>query len=242
MAQRLLATGWLLLTIILVGCQTGPAPSAQHGSRRAKAKLHELELSSVAYLGLSKSAVADETALRLMEPVVEAQLLSKPPTFVLLPPTEIEARVARTGCQETYRAVLSLWRDDKKVDQLKMRDFCEAVGVDAILVGTIDEWMQSRASGSMNEPAYTKVAATLRLYLAGEGRYAWRKKESHTIEFLAIDQESVEQEAYAGGSSASGSRDLGRVRSSAGDPPRYEDVIPIVAEALARALSEESRP
>ena len=238
MVKRPAAIGVLFLLAALIGCQTGPAPSATRSSSHAKAKLSELGLSSVAYLGLSKSAVADETALRIMQPVVESHLLANPPYFVLLPPAEIEMHVKREGAEALYNDVLSHWRDNKKVDPLKVRDFCDALGVDAILVGTIDEWMQVRATLDMNEPAYTKVAASLRLYLPGQGRPSWRKKESHAIETLAFEQEQDSQEAYPGSSGASRSRDLGRLRSVAGDPPRFEDVVPEVAAALAKALIE----
>lgn len=229
--------------LIAAGCQSGSGGGAAKITAESGFQLKSLEV--VAFLGLAKG-ISDEQSVPIMEPIVEDHLMAISPPFILLPIREVEARAAREGARELYKEVTDFWRDRGKVDKRRLEELCAALGVQAIMVGLIEDWTQVEAVPEADQQAYTRVAASLSIYPAETGRRAWRARCTETVEaegYGASMVSSGDQESGRGRSG--GSKSAGRgvdlrfddTRRSGWDPPRFEDVVPKVAKALAVALS-----
>ncbi len=219
----------------LFGCQSAP----ERGPRRivrqsaAKEEAYELKnLGTVAFLGLSKS-VQEKDVIKLLEPVIEDHLMASSCPFILIDSHEVTTRTGRFGVSTLYNDIVDFWQDKKKVDKFKLQEFCEKISTDAILVGNIEEWQQSRAIAGSDEPSFTQISARFSIYLAETGRKIWEHKISEILEAEVIDAGGTTQTDLSGGGGVAG-RGLKAHRNT--DPPKYDDVIIRVAEELANAI------
>ncbi len=233
----------LTCALALTGCQTAGTGGAGGGSAArifADPGFQLENLEAVAFLGMGQS-VPDELATRIMEPLVEDHLLAITPPFMIMPAGEAHRRASAEGCGDAYRSLVDFWKDAKKIDKFKLEEFCAAVGVQGVLVGTISEWSQTRAMPDADEPAATRIAARLCLYTADTGRRVWQARHEQVFEAQQLDgtEEAARHgEVFEGISSGARRRGTGTgpLRQTGADAPRFEEVAPEVAHTLAIAL------
>ena len=230
--KRLLALGTMFLLLLVVGCRsgTGAGGGAAKVTTLPDFKLDSLKV--VAFVGLGHSVTA-ENCVDILEPILEGHLLGAQLPFVMLPKPEVAARANRAGAANVYREVSDFWRDSKKVDKFKLEELCSAVGAQAILVGSIDEWERTeRASWNADEPAYTRITARMCIYPSETGRWAWRARVAKT----------VEAETYEGSRSTSRPDGSAAISTHGGaDAPRFEDVSVAVAKDLTAAIAKPKK-
>ncbi|MCK4303706.1 MAG: hypothetical protein KAY24_05660 [Candidatus Eisenbacteria sp.] len=233
--KQLFVLGIAVLLLVAPGCKSG-AGSAATVMKSPGFNLGDLEV--LAYLGLG-SSVEDAMAVAMMGPVLEGHLQAAPHDFVILSASECARRASLDGVQELHRDVLDFWLDHKKVDKLKMQQLCSILGVQAILVGVIEDWIQSRGSTAADEAAHTQITASLSIYSAATGRREWRARS--TVMRAAQQFETSDRDTGRGSrmSGIGSKRDMAGLSAnlrSGSAPPRFEEVIPEVAAELAEAM------
>ena len=230
---------FVLAGLILLGCGAGCQP-ANHGpvvQVTRTPEFHPDSLKVVAFLGLG-SSVPDPRAVPMMEPAIQRHLAAAKLRFVILWPDEAERRVRISGGEETYRAVRDYWRDSKKLDKFRAAELCRILDVDAILIGTVVDWLQTEASPTSTQNPSTKVIASLSLYPEGASRPVWQAQVSQTIEDTGRDADSG-GDAYH---HTARQRELERspqvqARERGPGAPGFDEVVDIVAAELAKALA-----
>ncbi len=219
---------WLAMShVLLAGCQSAPAGRTARAAAKPEFELESLDV--VAFLGMAKS-VEDHQMLQMVGPAIEDHLLATKTPFVLLPEQEVVNRMSREGAGPLCREVINFWRDSRKVDKLKTKELCAKLGAQAILVGDITDWMQNQALPDEDEPSYTRVSASLAIYSAETGRRVWRTRKT-----IYEKAQQLQGAAPSGRfTDTAGGSITGR---KASEPPRYENVIPRLAETLAKTLA-----
>jgi hypothetical protein len=232
MRRMSLMAGWIVLLTVL-GCRPPTHEPVTTVTRSPEFSLDSLR--AVAYLGMA-SSVPDPRAVPLMEPAVQRRLLAADLPFVILRLDEVDRRVRSLGATETHRAVCDYWRDAKKLDKFKAAELCRVLAVDAILIGTVVDWLEVDAAASAQNASSTKVIASLSLFPAGAGRSAWQAQVTHTVEMQETSRaaeatytERLQRERERRSPALQG-------REERGETPEPEDVVESVAAALVAAL------
>jgi len=222
--------------LFLSGCQSSaPGRNSRQRSRPAEVKKEAFDIKTigtVAFLGMAKS-IQENDVIEMLQPVVEDHLMAHQNPFVLLDSHEVASRANRFGVTPVYMDVVDFWQDKKKVDKHKLQELCEKISADAILVGNIEEWLQSRADAGTDQASYTQISARFSIYLAQTGRKVWDHKVTEILEAELTDTGLTGQTDLSGGSGVAG-RGLKAHRNT--DPPKYDDVIIRVAEELAKSI------
>jgi hypothetical protein len=232
--RRWIALAGVVLLAVGPGCR--PANRGPVLQVTRSPEFHPDSLKTVAFLGLG-SSVPDPRAVPMMEPAMERALAAEKYRFVILGPDDAERRSRISGSEETYRAVRDYWRDSKKIDKFRAAELCRVLDVDAILIGTVVDWLQTDASASSTQNPSTKVIASLSLYPAGAGRPAWQAQASQTLEITGREGDSGDPYRRT-----VRQRELERspqvqARGRGAEAPGFEEVVDIVAAELARALA-----
>jgi hypothetical protein len=218
-----------LVGLVVPGCQSAgsPQPSAQPG--RTSFDLASLKV--VAFMGVAPGGSHDKQAVPLFEPMLERQLAGITPPFVLMSLQDTETRARSQGLAQEFRDIGNYWRDQQKVDKMKLQRLCDALGIQGILVGGLREWMQVEATPNSDEPSYTKISAVLSVYDAASGRRVWRTRSSRTVEaaLLQGDEDATARDNPLGTGFVGGMR-------TGSDAPPVEDVAALVVGDLVDAL------
>jgi hypothetical protein len=232
----------ILFISFLIGCGgTSSGLSARPASRQRTTnrpasnnaeKAYDIsKLNTIAFLGLSSSVQAKDVVPQL-QPVLEDLIMATEHPFVVLDRNEVNTRVRREKAQVLFDDVIDFWMDKKKVDTFKVSELCKLLMVDGILIGNITEWMQSQAAFDAEDASYTQISTSLSIYLGETGREIWNKTATKILEAEKLDSRT-DQVDLSGGGGAAG---RGMKARKPGDPPKYDRVIPYVAEELAKAL------
>lgn len=231
----------ILFLSFLIGCGGTSGISArpissqrQRGSRSSGSSDKAFDLStltSVAFIGLASSVQAKDVVPQI-QPLLEDQILATEHPFVVLNRNEVETRINREGAQTLFAEVLDFWMDKKKVDKFKITQLCEKLMVDGVILGNVVDWMQSQAKYDAENPSYTQISTSLSIYLGETGREVWKISATKILEAEQLDSRS-DQVDLSGGSGSTG---RGMKSRKVGDPPKFDQVIPYVAQELAEAL------
>jgi hypothetical protein len=232
--RRWIALAGVALLAIGPGCRPANRGPVVQVTRSPEFRPDSLKV--IAFLGLG-SSVPDPRALPLMEPAMERALADVKLPYLILWPDEAERRARNSGAEETYRAVRDYWRDSKKLDKFRAAELCRVLSVNAILIGTVVDWVQTDASPSSTLNPSTKVIASLSLYPAGTGRPVWQAQASQTLETTARETDSGDPYRRT-----VRRRELERspqvqARERSPEAPGFEEIVDIVAAELARALA-----
>ncbi len=225
----------IALLAIGLGCRPASEGPVTEVMRLPGSALDSLE--TVAFIGLA-AATVENTAVPIMEAILETELLAAQRPFVVLSMEDVERRARVRGCADLLYDMRSFWRDEKKVDKLKLAQLCEQLVVQGILVGQILEWEAVRPAPGSGDEAFTRVSANLALYVPETGRAAWRARASYSMR----PEQAVEDYRDARELTA---RDRERLKSvGAQNLARAPEPLPpeIVAQAVAAALSESLKP
>jgi hypothetical protein len=234
----------VILSVILVGLAPSCQRSAQGPTIRLEAApgFRLADFGVVGYLGLGKVVAADE-AINLMEPLFEEYLLGMAGTTVVLPRSEVSRRARTQQVHALELEVRDFWRDAKKVDRFKLAALCDTLGIDGVVVGSVEDWERNKISWGAEGTSFTRVTVTLSLYASGEGRPVWRARCSEMMESEVYEPSTVTAGPLDPGAERvakrSGSMDPGaqRAQKATPEPPPFEDVGRVVAAALVQALS-----
>lgn len=222
-------TAWLPLALVASGCQSAGGPQPKAGLVQAEFDLASLKV--VAFMGVAPGGTSDKQAIPVFEPLLEQGLAGAATPFILLPFRDGEARARSQGVLEDFRDISSYWRDQQKVDKLKLQRFCSALGIQGIAVAGLREWMQVEARPNADEPSYTKISAQLAVYDAASGRRVWRTRSSRTVEAAQFqgNEDATARENPMGTGFVGGLR-------TGSDAPRVEDVSALVVADLVQDL------
>jgi len=191
---------------------------------------------TVAYLGFA-GGTSGEAARTMMEDLVEQRLLASQEVFVVLPRDEISRRARAEGVEELLGEVRDFWRGSRKIDKLKTGELCAALGTRAVVVGVVEDWIETGSARGSSESPYSRVAATLEIYSAETGRRLWKARSSQTLEARAL--EGSLQEEHEGTV-----RGRERMRSNTVQATQQEQQAPAiegVAGQVAGALDQALR-
>ncbi len=226
----MMMVGLSALCLVALACQsTGGPPASQSG----KDAFDLSNLDVVAFMGVSPGSGADELAVPMVEPMLERQLEGIRPPFVLLSGAETETRARTEGVYNDFKAVSDYWRDRQKVDKMKLQSFCQALGIQGILVASVRDWMQVEAQPNADEPAYTKIGMRMEIYAADTGRRVWRTRTTRTVEATQFQDD----ESAASRTNPMSTGFVGGLRTGADAPP-LEQVAQMVVEELAATLDQ----
>jgi hypothetical protein len=230
---------WIPLCLCLVGLACQSASDRPSANVVKSSSFRPEELNAVAFLGLASGSMAGEEAQRLMEPLIESHLLATQLPFVVLPLSETERRARAQQSIATLRGIQDYWRDAKRVDKFEIARLGEQLGVDAVLVGVVEEWTQVDATSGTVETSFTRIAAGLKLYSVETGRCLWRAEKTETMEPEGIDIEmdTGSEQLTARQAEAQARSATVQARGRALPPPRFELVAETIATALAQALA-----
>ena len=194
-------------------------------------------LGAVAYLGFA-AGTSGETARTTMEDIVERRLLATPTAFVIMRRDEIARRANADNAGPLLAEVRDFWRGSGKFDKFKLADLCAALGVRAVLVGMIEDWVEAGSAKGSSDVPYSKVAATLELYSADTGRRLWKARSSQSAQTQALEGSlEAEHATTVQGRERMRSQTV-QATQRGQEAPAIEGVAEQVAAALEKALRE----
>lgn len=240
---------WIVAALILVAllgttaCQqrsnVGPAVNVIQG-----ADFKMSSFSTVAFLGLGKS-VREEGAIETMEPLVEEQLTSAKLGAIVIPRAEAERR-AQGETAQLLRDVRDYWRDDKKVDQFKLRALCDAISVDGVVLGSVEDWTRDLVSWGAEGTSFTRVSLSLSVFAKDEVQPRWHARSTEMME----SSEHEPSEMFTGRldpgaqrrANRTGNVDPGaeRAQKAVPEPPPLDEVGRSVVVSLVTRLAGSS--
>ncbi len=239
MLRRICLPVLMATLALLSGCQSasvgGKAPgppagvSSSASKPRASLAVDFSHMKVIGYLGLASSA-ADITAIEILGPRLEQELIGQEYPFMLMRDEQVAAAAGRFGLAGLHQEMVDYWRDRKRVNKLKLQELCAALGIDALLVANIEEWAQIEPTVGSTQAAATRISVILEIYAAESGRRGWRERVSTTIE----------AELPASSTANTGRQDHGiaRVTTAGVEPPRFEEVGDILAARAAETLAK----
>ncbi|MFH1145262.1 MAG: hypothetical protein V1774_12050 [Candidatus Eisenbacteria bacterium] len=228
---------WLLPLVCLlawgIGCRSRTAEPLTQVTRSPA--FHPESLEAVAYFGFSPG-IAPDNVLQWVEALVGEQLMTVEYPFAVLSRTDVERLTQTEETRTLVKGVCNFWKDSRKVDKFELARLCEAVGVQGILVGTIEEWTEAASARGTTDVPYTRLAASLEFYSAESGRRTWKARSAHTIETQATqeDYEELRDKTQKGRERLRAETVQAMHRDH--PAPSVESVAATVAEALAKAL------
>jgi len=223
-----------LLMLCAMACQ--PRPEGPLIQVLRSSDFHPDSLDAVAFLAFS-GGMAGDAAVQVVEPILEDQLLGQGYPFVVLPRRELSRRAQAEDVGPLLGKVRDFWRGSQKVDKFKLAELCAAVGIQGVLVGQVDDWIQVKASEGTGESSVTRVAASLAYYSAANGRRAWKARAAETVASESLEQDITDARELT-------SRGRERLRAKTVQSaarklpaPDFDVVARSVAAALAAALA-----
>lgn len=239
--KRAVLLAVLVLLVVVPACQKRAAGPTVRVAAAPGFDLAQYPV--IGFLGLGK-AVAGEDAIPVMEPIFEAALQegSLPEALVVLPREEVARRARAQGAAAVYNDVLDFWRDAKKVDRFKLDDLCTAIGVDALLVGSVEDWTRNEISWGAEGTSFTRVSLSLSLFACGSARSVWSARCSEMIESVEHEPSDIMGAGVPQGAERvarrTGGMDPGaeRAQRAVPPPPPFEEIGPVVAAALVAQL------
>jgi hypothetical protein len=232
--RRVWTTALVPLALVVSGCQSAgsPQPSAAPSSAAPSSASFDLAtLKIVAFMGVAPGGSGDKLAIPVFEPLLERGLQGATLPYMLLSFQDTEARASGQGAAQEFRDISNYWRDQQKVDKLKLQRFCDAMGIQGILVANLREWMQVEAPANSDEPSYTEVSAQLSIYDGATGRQVWRTRSTRTVEA----EQFQGNEVATSRDDPMGSGYVGGMRTGS-DAPDMVTVSTTVVEDLVEAL------
>jgi len=179
-----------LMLVCLVGLLAAPIGCRQQAAGdpvtqiapSTDARLDSLK--TVAFLGISSNASRE--AIQTFERLIEQQMTSGGQKFTIMGLAEVDRRAQSESESGLIDEVRGFWQRSAKVDPLRLPALCQALGVDGILVGTIDEWTEAAAARGSEQSPYTRVTASLEIYSGKDGKRVWSERSSKTEEEEAM--------------------------------------------------------
>jgi hypothetical protein len=196
----------------------------------------EAHILSLAFVAVH-SGVPDDQAPVLVRDALTQILRSGQDRFVVMSPDEAATRALAKGEGELLRKVRDTWKSHHKVDPQQARKLCEVLGVDGLLLASVQNWEQEKVDWTAQGRSYTKVGLALRIVDAGSGRMIWEArhsllKESEEYEFSPT-QAGVYTEAVGDASTVSRTERASRLGP---EPPSYDEVLRSVGTTLVNSL------
>ncbi|MFN8549724.1 MAG: hypothetical protein U0527_17590, partial [Candidatus Eisenbacteria bacterium] len=138
---------WLLLVpaalaLVASGCKTTGG-----GVEPPKAFIApdwaDQKISTLAFVGLAAPA-SDENDRKTAEGIVQQELRSSQTRFLLLPRETAAERAQRAGAKDDFKRLVDVWQNSHTIDQFLASGLCAKMGVDGLLVATLDDWKREK--------------------------------------------------------------------------------------------------
>lgn len=193
------------------------------------------KIQSVAFVGLA-GATIDENDRRMAEEIVEQELRSSQTRFLVLAKNAALDRAQKAGVKADFERVAQVWKGSHTVDELVARRVCEKLGVDGLMVATLDEWKKEKADWQTEEASFSEVGVELAIVGAKSGLIAWQASK-RIRENSAVYQPGQSATGFYQ-SDPNGTQRQAQASSAVPEPPDIDAVARKVMGSLMSAFPE----
>lgn len=191
----------------------------------------EQKISTLAFVGLAGPA-SDENDRKTAEAIVQQELRSSQTRFLVLPRETAAERAQRAGAKDDFKRLVDVWQNSHTVDQFLASGLCGKLGVDGLLVATLDDWKREKVDWQTEGTSFSEVGLELAIVGGKSGLVAWQ----------ASKRMRAESPVYHPGQSATGffqSDPNGAQRQGAasGSVPDAPDIDPLAREVMASLMA-----
>ncbi|MBN1504447.1 MAG: hypothetical protein JW952_05215, partial [Candidatus Eisenbacteria bacterium] len=184
---------------------------------------------SVGLMPIAERAGVQEAGPKLL-PALEGKLATKT-AYVFLSQEQVLGAVQKSGVSDTYKRLLSGWRDKAALSAEDAAAVAQKAGVDALMFFEVNTWSREYVPANVEGESESRVGVRAVLLSGKNGEKLWESLDEQTLKSAHYSPESGIG-TYVD--------EAGMVRASGGagvpEPPPIEEVAARVAAALFKVL------
>ena len=193
------------------------------------------KIQTVAFIGLS-GATTDENERKMAEDIVQQELRSSQSRFLVLPREAASDRAQKAGAKDDLKRVGDVWRSAHTVDQFLCSSLCQKLGVDGLLVATLDEWRKEKIDWQSEGSSFSEVGIELTIVGAKSGLVAWQASKRMREESPVYHPGQLATEFYT--TDPNGTQRQGTASSAVPEAPEIDPLARKVMASLFAAFPE----